>query len=115
MPIKPRTPCKHPGCPGLASGKYCDQHAHLIQKDRKGWDARRGNKVERGYGGSWDAARAMFMRNNPLCYDCGRAAEMVHHIRPISEGGERLDFENLVSLCVPCHAKRHGNEARAKG
>jgi hypothetical protein len=68
---------------------------------------------ERGYGGSWDAARAMFMRSNPLCHDCGRAATLVHHVVPISEGGPRLDMDGLMSLCVPCHGRRHG--ARAEG
>jgi 5-methylcytosine-specific restriction protein A len=112
-PSKPRKPCKAPGCPGLTSAKYCDQHAHLEKKDKARWDANRGNKVERGYGGSWDAARAMFMRSNPLCHDCGRAATLVHHVVPISEGGPRLDMDGLMSLCVPCHGRRHG--ARAEG
>jgi 5-methylcytosine-specific restriction protein A len=112
-PIKPRKPCAAPRCPGLTRTKYCDQHAHLDKQDKRRWDSRRGNKVERGYGGSWEKARGMFLRNNPLCYDCGRTAVLVHHIRPISDGGERLSFDNMRSLCVPCHGKRHG--ARAEG
>jgi 5-methylcytosine-specific restriction protein A len=107
-PMKPRKPCKAPGCPGLTHAKYCEQHSHLEQRDRRRWDANRGNKVARGYGGSWERARLMKLSADPLCFDCGRAAELVHHIRAIADGGERLDFANLVSLCVPCHSKRHG-------
>jgi len=106
-PSRPMKPCAAPRCPGLTSGKYCERHAHLEKQDRKRWDARRGNKVERGYGGSWSSAREMHLRANPLCHDCGRAATMVHHIKPISEGGGALDMDNLMSLCVPCHGKRH--------
>ncbi|HEX9849260.1 MAG TPA: HNH endonuclease [Candidatus Deferrimicrobium sp.] len=115
MPMKPRKPCKGPLCPGLTSTKYCDRHAHLEQQDKARWDARRGSAKERGYGGSWSAARLMHLRNSPLCYDCGRPATLVHHIVPISEGGPRLDMDGLMSLCVGCHGKRHGNDARAKG
>ena len=107
-PSKPRKPCKAPRCPGLTSTKYCEAHAHLEKQDKRRWDANRGGKVERGYGGSWERARLMLLNSNPLCYDCGRAAELVHHIVPISAGGPRLDMDGLMSLCVPCHGKRHG-------
>lgn len=115
MPVKPGKPCAAPRCPRVTTSKYCVDHAHLEKQDKARWDARRGNKVERGYGGSWGAARIMHLNANPLCFDCGRAAELVHHIVPISEGGPRLEMDGLMSLCVPCHAKRHGNDAREKG
>lgn len=70
--------------------------------------------MDRGYGGSWEKARAMFLRSSPLCYDCARPAELVHHIKPIADGGERLDFENMMALCVPCHGKRHGARAEER-
>ena len=107
-PMKPRHPCKAPGCPGLTHGKYCTVHEGLEKKDKARWDANRGGKVERGYGGSWERARLMFLNTNPLCYDCGRAAELVHHICAIADGGERLDAANMMALCVPCHGKGHG-------
>lgn len=31
----------------------------------------------------------------------------VHHITPVSEGGDKYDMDNLVTLCVPCHLDRH--------
>ena len=111
MPSKSRKPCASPRCPGLTHTRYCSAHAHLAVKDKAEWDARRGNSVERGYDWTWGKARAIFMRRNPLCFDCRGIAVLVHHIKPISEGGERLDFENMMSLCVPCHGKRHGGGA----
>ena len=29
MPKKALKPCKHPGCPKLTEGAYCDKHKHL--------------------------------------------------------------------------------------
>lgn len=109
MPMKPGKPCAAPRCPKVTRSKYCSDHQHLEQQDRKRWDASRGNKVERGYGGSWEQARAMFLRSNSLCFDCARPAALVHHIRAIADGGERLDADNMMALCVPCHGKRHGS------
>jgi len=108
MPTKPRKPCKEPLCSGLTRTRYCDKHSDLEARDKRVWDTQRGNSVDRGYDWTWGKARAMFMRRNPLCFDCKGIAALVHHIKPISEGGERLDFENMMSLCVPCHGKRHG-------
>lgn len=38
----------------------------------------------------------------------------VHHIVPISEGGDEWDPENLITLCFDCHhLGRHGSKAPA--
>lgn len=42
MPTKPKRPCKHPGCPRLTGGRYCELHAKLHINDRE-------NAFERGY------------------------------------------------------------------
>ena len=45
------------------------------------------------------------------CEECRVVATEVHHKIPIQtpEGWElRLDYENLESLCIRCHNKRHG-------
>jgi 5-methylcytosine-specific restriction endonuclease McrA len=56
-------------------------------------------------------------RDGEQCQDCGLPRDEhrdtfdrdleVHHITPVSEGGAKLDMENLVTLCVPCHLERH--------
>lgn len=61
-------------------------------------------------------------RDNFTCQDCGEFHAYqnkfkifcpiddgqlnVHHIKPVSEGGGN-EPENLVTLCVQCHRKRH--------
>lgn len=37
----------------------------------------------------------------------------VHHIQPISEGGQEFDESNCVTLCHECHKKRHSTAANA--
>ena len=31
MPMKPKKPCRHPGCPKLTDGLYCEEHEALQQ------------------------------------------------------------------------------------
>lgn len=63
--------------------------------------------------------RAVILRDHGMCVDCMErfragygvkpaAATLVHHIIPYEERPDlALDFDNLVSLCADCHAKRH--------
>lgn len=67
----------------------------------------------------WKRLRAIKFAEAPLCEHClreGRVTqtEEVHHIVPFDvkasvDEQERLafDYDNLVSLCVPCHKKAH--------
>ena len=50
-------------------------------------------------------------RDGWMCTSCRPrrvAAELVHHVVPLSEGGEPLTQSNLTSLCAECHRDRHG-------
>jgi len=53
-----------------------------------------------------DISRAIRNRDNNRCVLCGANAQSVHHIQPVSEGGESF-ATNLVSLCYRCHRKAH--------
>ena len=33
MPMKPKKPCRHPGCPKLTDGLYCEEHEALHRGD----------------------------------------------------------------------------------
>jgi 5-methylcytosine-specific restriction enzyme A len=67
----------------------------------------------------WKRLVATKKRNNPLCERCEsmgftRQVDEVHHIRPFEWGiddDERdslaFDYDNLESLCGPCHNVRH--------
>ena len=54
MPRRPKKPCKHPGCPKLTDGDFCEEHALLHRADRA--DASR-----RGYDSRWRKARKHFL------------------------------------------------------
>ena len=59
-------------------------------------------------GWRWDRFRRRWLAAHPLCQDCGRLAECVHHIEPRCTAPERMyDPTNLASLCVGCHEERH--------
>jgi 5-methylcytosine-specific restriction endonuclease McrA len=49
----------------------------------------------------------------PICATegCGRLAEEVDHITPLSQGGAEVARENLRGLCRDCHAKKSGQES----
>jgi 5-methylcytosine-specific restriction endonuclease McrA len=42
--------------------------------------------------------------------DIVRPADMVDHIKELSDGGELLNDENLMSMCWACHAKKTQRE-----
>jgi 5-methylcytosine-specific restriction endonuclease McrA len=78
-------------------------------------DETRGNNSQRGYDGRWRRVRALHLRSEPLCRMClargvVTPATMVDHVLPINDGGERLDDDNLQSLCVDCHAKKTADD-----
>lgn len=52
----------------------------------------------------------MVLRREPLCRRCGHEASQVDHIRPIRQGGARLDPENLQALCHSCHSRKTRTE-----
>jgi len=54
-------------------------------------------------------------RANPLCVECQYPAQVTDHINPINMGGAVWDWNNLQSLCKPCHDAKSGRERHAKG
>ena len=61
---------------------------------------------------AWQRKRDAYRTREPLCERCiqhgrTRVADMVHHIIPISEGGSKTDWNNLMSICFECHGEEH--------
>jgi 5-methylcytosine-specific restriction protein A len=104
MPKRPLKACCRYGCRSYAidGSSYCDEH-HPIRDDPF-----RKSAQERGYDSRWTKFRAMYLRQHPICERCGKAANVVHHRKPIDEGGEQYDELNLESMCRICHERHHG-------
>ena len=105
MPMKPKRPCKHPGCPRLTGGQYCEFHASLHTRERR-------SAFERGYNHRWQMERKRFLANHPLCADCERAGKLVRatvvdHVQP-HRGDKALfwDERNWQPLCKHCHNRK---------
>lgn len=106
MPMKPKRPCRHPGCPALSDGVYCEAHRGLYARE---------NASSRGYDGRWKSARRAYLRRNALCAECRRAgkltpATVVDHIMP-HRGDMQLfwDKKNWQPLCKDCHDRKTGS------
>ncbi|MBF0406460.1 MAG: HNH endonuclease [Candidatus Riflebacteria bacterium] len=91
----------------MTESNWCKEHEPQARHDRY-----RGTANQRGYDKSWDNVRNAYLSQYPLCKLCHdkgiiKAADMVHHIVSIREGGSRLSYDNLMSLCWACHGRVH--------
>lgn len=118
MPQMLRKPCAYPGCPELVElgQRYCAKHQRQARRQE---DERRGSARERGYTSQWEKVRSLKLRRNPLCEVCEREgrvrpAEMVHHAKPIRQGGAALDMDNLMSVCRACHDRLHTGSGKER-
>jgi 5-methylcytosine-specific restriction protein A len=110
MPRRMSKICQSPGCGQLCEGAYCDEHR--IKKHQ--YDNRE-SAYRRGYDRKWQKVREAYLSQQPLCEMCEEAgitklADLVHHIVRIRDGGDRLNKDNLMSLCIKCHDKVHNGE-----
>ena len=71
-----------------------------------------------GYGKSGSTRRQRTMQRAqldavPHCQapGCTRLATVADHIVPIAHGGARYDWDNLQSLCNPCHDTKTQRDA----
>ena len=107
MPKKPKRPCSFPGCPNLTSDRFCEEHQK--EEDKRYERYGRDKTAKRKYGRAWKRIRDRYIKAHPLCEEClkeGRytKAEEVHHIKPLSHGGDHRE-DNLMALCKPCHSR----------
>lgn len=63
--------------------------------------------------------KAYLMRQGGECEHCGDALpdHMLHldHIKPLAEGGDPFNTNNLQVLCVSCHGKKTARETWGVG
>lgn len=59
---------------------------------------------------NWELKRSRFLYDGgrpQACSKCDYVATDLHHIVPISDGGDPYDEDNLVALCNDCHLEVH--------
>ena len=74
----------------------------------------RRHKVFRLHPRRWAATRrAVLKRDGHRCTKCGRAGRLeVDHVKPLWQGGDPWDLDNMAALCRKCHIAKTGNENR---
>jgi len=116
MPQRSKRLCSRPGCSNLTLNRWCDSCAKPMSADRVPSERSRLSAASRGYDAAWRRVRLVALqRDSYLCVAClkeGRVtqAEEVDHIIPMTSGGERLNLDNLQSLCSPCHKNKINTE-----
>lgn len=58
----------------------------------------------------WRKLRKAFLKQHPVCAACGWQANVVDHIRPVTQGGAFYDVSNLQPLCTSCHNRKSAKE-----
>jgi len=114
MPSKPPRVC---GCgKRVLFGLRCTCQAKRDAERKARHDQTRPSSSARGYTGSWDRAKAEFLRHHPFCRRCGERAAVVDHTIP-HRGNQELfwDRSNWQPLCTTCHSSaKQRDERRAK-
>lgn len=110
MPIKPKKPCKYPGCSELVTSGFCIVHAGTRANTR---DSERQKLYDR----SWQKRRISHLAMHPWCENClhdgiYKEATDVHHVIP-HRGNKKIFMSSpLLSLCHACHSRVTVSEGR---
>lgn len=61
----------------------------------------------------WRKIALRHKAENPICQVCQEnPSEETHHVKPINEGGDPYQWDNLLSLCTRCHIEQHKRKRR---
>ena len=86
--------------------------------ERKAFERMKVNNQSFYNGAAWRTLAKAHKAANPLCVNhaqCKGVAYITDHKKPISEGGARMDMDNLQSLCKKCNAIKTGKQANGGG
>ena len=99
----------------IAGRHYCESCCAKIDAEREAkrqkYEKERqkihGTAAARGYDYKWNKVASFVRRTEPICRMCkNKLAEMVDHVVPLKQGGERLALDNLQPLCNKCHVAK---------
>jgi len=115
MYLKKNRWCRKAGCNNFqVKNGYCKEHQYMYVELAKNKDTRKEHTAhaQGEYDWQWTQCRNLYIAEHPLCEDCltrGKTtvAREVHHITPLEFGGDKTNWDNLVSLCSKCHHIRH--------
>ena len=62
----------------------------------------------------WKARRCALVAIGYACGDTGKSLWQAHHSRPVASHGPAQSIDEIVTLCVPCHRKRHAARPKAR-
>lgn len=97
----------------------CEQHPYT-HTPKKVYHDHHFHKARYFYGTSqWQRLRESYINQHPLCEHCERRglitpAQEVDHIVELIDGGDKLSWDNLQSLCTTCHRIKTGEEKRKR-
>jgi|SRR3954465_401552 len=116
MPERAKRPCNKSGCPQLTKDGYCPQHVKpsVGAEAKRQYDRNRKTDPYRKLYNTaqWKRTRQAILARDPLCmlakkcverFGTPMPAEVVDHIKPIRDGGESFDANNLQGCCKACH------------
>jgi 5-methylcytosine-specific restriction enzyme A len=115
--------CLEARCGNKATGLgRCDEHRK--QRERERSEARRrkaltgertADAVKIYHSQKWLNTRKAVLSRDPICKVCDDAlSTQVDHIVPLSQGGDPYALDGLQGICVPCHARKSGQESAAQ-
>lgn len=120
MAMKPKRPCRHPGCSALVSDGYCERHKPKRTGDR----SEEARAWHRWYSlPIWtDELRPAQLLKEPFCRECARiyppgdprrrtrATDVDHIVDHKGDWALFTDPDNLESLCHSCHSRKTARE-----
>ncbi len=119
--------CGRCGCVIAYPNKHCDaclpdvakDQVAMVRRSNRRYDQQRDKKYTRFYGTrDWRTLSSVYMQDKQYqCEQCSGIATEVHHVDPIqTDSGwlRRLDYDNLMAVCVDCHNEQHGRFVKKK-
>lgn len=110
MAMKPRRPCRHPGCSVLVEGGYCERHQPKRTGDRSA-EAESWRWMYKTDEWLLELRPAQLLKE-PFCRECARRGERVratdvdHVVDHKGDWKIFTDPDNLESLCHSCHSRK---------
>ena len=67
------------------------------------------SEIQRFYSSpAWKKKRSEILDRDGYCTQCGSGENLeAHHMIPVKDGGEKLDNDNLMTVCKQCHNFLH--------